>query len=321
VYPFISSCPSLIIHFFLALFRDWCAAAQHAPAPWAPRAAFVPEAPRKNLFSPGVPLEGEDALCGFMFVKPNFFKPPPGPVKAFALKVARIFRCKATTNTSKNKLKTQAPARVQAAPLGKQEAKSLFVVEVLLDSPAQKSEKAVVDTTGSAVGSHSGDNSSKTSRAAPSSLASSLRVSFTRTRSPRPLSSNPIRPVSSRSPSTAPLPDSAAHSTSDSPGSKVGGPAKKDVKKCSFVRIHRILWSRFFDMHTPAGSGREKADSRKSTSAPSKLNRSSRTSSAPSSSGPSLGSALGACVTDWFQRRFRTKVKCGALKGLDLTIC
>ncbi|KAF7373395.1 Protein kinase domain-containing protein [Mycena sanguinolenta] len=74
---------------------NWMAAAHHSgPATWAPRKAYVPAGPRKTPLTTGVPYQYGDDLPAFVFIKPGFFDPPPGPVKALIIKVTRIFKRK-----------------------------------------------------------------------------------------------------------------------------------------------------------------------------------------------------------------------------------
>ncbi|KAJ7490119.1 kinase-like domain-containing protein [Mycena galericulata] len=70
---------------------DWTAVARHqVPAPWMPPTPFVPTEARPKLLSPGVKFAaGADPEPEFGYASPGLFKRPPGPVKAFVLRVAR----------------------------------------------------------------------------------------------------------------------------------------------------------------------------------------------------------------------------------------
>ncbi|KAJ6463370.1 kinase-like domain-containing protein, partial [Mycena sanguinolenta] len=86
--------------------------APHGSCPLAPRKPYVPEGPRKTPLTVGAPYpNGQDDFPGFVFVKPGFFDPPPGHVKAFVLKVARALRCKRKNVKAKTKI-MELPSRI-----------------------------------------------------------------------------------------------------------------------------------------------------------------------------------------------------------------
>ncbi|KAJ6463380.1 kinase-like domain-containing protein [Mycena sanguinolenta] len=82
---------------------NWTVAARHTgPATWAPRKPYVPEGPHKTLLTMDALYQnGQDDFPGFVFVKPGFFDPPPGHVKAFVLKVDRALGCRGKKEKTK----------------------------------------------------------------------------------------------------------------------------------------------------------------------------------------------------------------------------
>ncbi|KAJ7836367.1 kinase-like domain-containing protein [Mycena olivaceomarginata] len=141
-----------------AYFRgvNWAAAAQHeGPATWAPRKAYVPkEAPKKPLINGKAYEADQGGLPSFVFVRPGFFDPPPGLVKALALKIARIFGCsgkdpKTTPMGGRdNQVKTrkvtmtEVSPRVKAAPPLLTETKSAFYDISLETSDVEEKKEA-----------------------------------------------------------------------------------------------------------------------------------------------------------------------------------
>ncbi|KAJ7356591.1 kinase-like domain-containing protein [Mycena albidolilacea] len=141
-----------------AYFRgvNWAAAAQHeGTATWAPRKAYVPkEALKKPLINGKAYEAGQGGLPSFVFVRPGFFDPPPGPVKALALKIARIFGCsgrdpKMTAKGDRgNQVKTrkatitEVSPRVEAAPPLLTGTKSAFYDISLETSDVEEKKEA-----------------------------------------------------------------------------------------------------------------------------------------------------------------------------------
>ncbi|KAK7055192.1 kinase-like domain-containing protein [Favolaschia claudopus] len=91
---------------------NWAAVAGHTErAPWTPLPASVPVQPRKTPLTTGVPYcEGEDRLPEFVYATPGFFSPPPGPLKAFVLKLAGIFR--SSRKVKANRSPTASPSAI-----------------------------------------------------------------------------------------------------------------------------------------------------------------------------------------------------------------
>ncbi|KAJ7442166.1 kinase-like domain-containing protein [Mycena galericulata] len=121
---------------------DWTAVARHqVPAPWVPPTPFVPTEARPKLLSPGVKFAagaGADPEPEFSYASPGLFKRPPGPVKAFAMRVARALGSNGGKTGDSKKTATrvcQVRPTVYQVPLVAGSASSIGTNEKAVDAP------------------------------------------------------------------------------------------------------------------------------------------------------------------------------------------
>ncbi|KAJ7146014.1 kinase-like domain-containing protein [Mycena epipterygia] len=222
---------------------DWETIARHeAPVPWVPKDPFVPKEAHQNLLSSGVLYEaGANPLPSFEYISPGFYRPLPGPIKAFFYQI-----------------------------IGKK------------NGQARKKELEKTYTVG--LPSHSDSTLVNPAQEARSRYLSSSCAATIKTAAP---SGRPVRPPSF----TGFLASDFQPRWAPRPAPNFGD------------RVASLFKSKLLPTKCDPAQGAKARDQGpfKLTSDPGKR-----------------GSWIWRRVVGWFRRRFRVKVKTGALRGLDL---